>query len=107
MLAIKRKIKQKARPLKQKTPKQMERHLKGVANHRRIEILFLIADHKGITVDMLSILTKCNMKTISAHILRLENAGLVRKLNVGRAVSHELSPYGKTIHAFLRTFSHS
>jgi DNA-binding MarR family transcriptional regulator len=107
MLAIKRKNKNTGKIAKVKSPKQMERHLKGVANHRRIEILLLIAEHRGITVDMISGATKCNIKTISGHILRLENAGLVRKRNVGRAVSHELSPYGKSIHTFLITFSHS
>jgi DNA-binding MarR family transcriptional regulator len=107
MLAIKRKNKSAGKITKTKSPRQMERHLKGVANHRRIEILFLIAEHRGITVDVISGKTKCNMKTISSHILRLENAGLVRKRNVGRAVSHELSPYGKSIHTFLTTFSHS
>ena len=107
MLAIKRKKKTETKVSKTKSAKQIERHLKGVANHRRIEILFLIGGHKGITVDMISVRTKCNMKTISSHILRLENAGLVRKRNVGRAVTHELSPYGKIIHTFLMTFSHS
>jgi predicted transcriptional regulator len=92
---------------KTKTARQMERHIKGVANHRRIDILFLIAEHKGITVDVISGRLKCNMKTISAHILKLQQAGLIRKTNVGRAVSHDLSPYGKSIYSFLRTFSHS
>ena len=107
MLAIKGKKKTIEKSLKTKTPKQMEKHSKGIANHRRIEILFLIAQHGGISVDMLSLRTRCNMKTISSHILRLENAGLVRKRNVGRTVSHELSPYGKIVYKFLETFSHS
>ncbi|MDD5464394.1 MAG: winged helix-turn-helix domain-containing protein, partial [Candidatus Moranbacteria bacterium] len=105
MLAIKRKNKTQQKTVKVKSSKQIERHIKGVANHRRIDILFLIGDHKGITVDMISGKLKCNMKTISSHILRLENAGLIRKRNSGRFVSHELSPYGKTIHTFLTTFS--
>lgn len=33
-----------------KTPKQLERHLKGVANHHRIRILFLIAKREDITL---------------------------------------------------------
>lgn len=104
MLAIERKNKTKDAVAKVKSSKQIERHIKGVANHRRIDILFLIGQHKGITVDMISGRLRCNIKTISAHILRLENAGLIRKRNVGRSVSHELSPYGKTIYNFLRTF---
>jgi len=30
---------------KTKSAKQLERHFKGIANHRRIEILFLIAEN--------------------------------------------------------------
>lgn len=107
MLAIKRKKKVADKVEKIKTPRQIERHIKGVANHRRIEILFLIADHGGISVELISRGLGCNIKTISAHIMKLEHAGLVRKKNLGRRVIHELSPYGKSIHKFLTTFRHS
>ena len=85
----------------------MERHLKGVANHRRIEILFLVADNKGITVEDIAGRLKCNEKTISEHTRRLDQSGLVRKSYKGRTVTHELSPYGKIIYKFLTTFQHS
>lgn len=107
MLAIKRKRQTSKKEFKTKTFKQLERHFKGVANHRRIEILFLIAKQGGISVDIISLRTRCNIKTVSGHLIRLENAGLIRKINVGRMVCHELSPYGKTICDFLETFSHS
>jgi len=90
-----------------KSAKQMERHLKGVSNHRRIEILFLIADNKGLSVDDISEQLQCNLKTISSHLWRLTQAGLVRKNYQGRAVVHELSPYGKIFYKFLITFQHS
>ena len=107
MLAIKRKKKTIEKELKLKTPKQIEKHIKGVANHRRIEILFLVAEHGGLSVELISRGLGCNIKTISAHIMRLEHAGLVRKKNIGRRVVHELSPYGKLFHKFLMTFQHS
>lgn len=107
MLAIKRKKKTTEKISKAKSPKQIERHLKGIANHRRIEILFLIADNRGITVEDISRKLDCNMKTISDHIIRLDRAGLVRKYYKGRNVIHDLSPYGKTFHKFLTTFRHS
>jgi predicted ArsR family transcriptional regulator len=90
-----------------KTAKQMERHLKGVANHRRIEILFLIAREEGISVEGISNNLRCNFKTISEHIRRLVQAGLVEKKYKGRLVAHRLSPYGRTFTSFLTTFSHS
>lgn len=102
MLARKRKIIKK-----QKTPKQMERHLKGVANHRRIAILFLIAENRGITLENIAESLDCNFKTISEHTYRLYHSGLVRKNKKGRAVAHELSPYGKILYKFLTTFQHS
>ena len=85
----------------------MERHLKGVANHRRIEILFLIAANLGITVEDIAEKLDCTRNTISEHTRRLVQAGLVRKDHRGRTVAHELSPYGKIIYKFLRTFQHS
>ncbi|HBP00697.1 MAG TPA: hypothetical protein DD454_00565 [Candidatus Moranbacteria bacterium] len=107
MLAKKLKRYKKKKVVKKKTFRQMERHLKGVANHRRVEILFLIAEKKGISVDSISVILKCNFKTTSVHLLRLEQAGLVRKRNMGRMVLHELSPYGRHIHEFLQTFQYS
>ncbi|MFA4817284.1 MAG: MarR family transcriptional regulator [Parcubacteria group bacterium] len=102
MLAKKRKFEKNI-----KSPKQMERHLKGVANHRRIEILFLIAGNEGITVEDIAERLECNMKTISEHTCRLSRSGLIRKDYKGRAVEHKLSPYGKAIYKFLLTFRHS
>ena len=91
----------------QKTAKQLERHMKGVANHRRIDILFLIGKQDGITLEGIAEHLDCNIKTISEHARRLVQAGLVDKKYQGRTVQHTLSPYGKTFHRFLTTFSHS
>ena len=49
---------------KTKTAKQMERHLKGVANHRRIEILFLIDSEQNITLDEIVAALHANQKTL-------------------------------------------
>ncbi|KKU52346.1 MAG: hypothetical protein A3H69_04940 [Candidatus Sungbacteria bacterium RIFCSPLOWO2_02_FULL_47_9] len=90
-----------------KTSKQLERHFKGVANHRRIEILFLIQKLDGITLDEIAERIRCNIKTTSEHARRLTQAGLVNKRYQGREVAHSLSPYGKKFFSFIRTFSHS
>ncbi|NTW27667.1 MAG: winged helix-turn-helix transcriptional regulator [Candidatus Moranbacteria bacterium] len=91
--------------VKPKTPLQMERHMKGVANYRRIEILFAISDNEGITLDGICQVVRGNNKTISEHTKKLSQSGLIRKIRRGRGVSHSLSPYGKNVYKFLRAFS--
>ena len=92
---------------KNKTAKQMERHLKGMANHYRIEILLLIAEHGNITLKFIVDALAANEKTLGEHTRRLYNAGLVNKNYRGRFVEHSLSPYGKTFVKFLKTFQNT
>ena len=92
---------------KQKTPKQLERHFKGVANHRRIEILLLVANQSDVTVKGIANALGINIKTISEHTRRLVQAGLLNKKYIGRNVAHTLSPYGKIFIHFIKTFSYS
>lgn len=87
-----------------KTAKQMERHLKGMANHYRIQILFFIANNdKGTLEDIFKALD-ANQKTISEHTRRLYAAGLINKKYRSKFVEHTLSPYGKTFVKFLESF---
>jgi len=87
-----------------KTSKQMERHLRGVSNHYRIEILLLLADSKGMTLEDIFIKLRANQKTISEHTRRLQLAGLVNKRYNGRFVEHILTPYGEFFTKFLKSF---
>jgi len=87
-----------------KTAKQMERHLKGIANHYRIEILLLIAERNGITLEDIVETLKANEKTIGEHTRRLYQAGLLDKKYRGKFVEHTLSPYGKIFVRFLKSF---
>ncbi|HEY4504767.1 MAG TPA: winged helix-turn-helix domain-containing protein [Candidatus Paceibacterota bacterium] len=87
-----------------KTAKQLERHLKGLANHRRIEVLRLVKKSDGITLDEISEKLNCNVKTLSEHVRRLALAGLVDKKYKGRSVAHSLSPYGARFLSFIDTF---
>jgi len=86
-----------------RTPKQIERHFKGVANHRRIAILLVVSKNNGITLDGLVEQLKANQKTLSEHTRRLVQAGLLDKHYSGRAVEHSLSPYGKRFITFIKT----
>lgn len=85
----------------------MERHLKGLSNHYRIEILLLIARQSGITLESIIRMIGANKKTISEHTRRLFVAGLLNKKYRGRYVEHSLSPYGKTFVQFLKAFQRS
>ncbi len=87
-----------------KTAKQLERYFKGVANHRRLEILLLVVKNGGITLEEIAATLKCNIKTTSEHTRRLVQAGLLNKKYQGRAVAHSLSPYGKNFVRFIKTF---
>jgi len=89
---------------KMKTAKQMERYLKGMANHYRIGILFIIAAEEKITLEDIIEELGANEKTIGEHARRLVNAGLVNKKYRGKFVEHSLSPYGKTFVHFLKSF---
>ena len=89
---------------KVKTARQMERHLKGMANHHRIEILLLVAKNNGITLDGIIETLDANPKTIGEHTRRLYQAGLINKKYKGKFVEHSLSPYGKIFVNFLKSF---
>jgi len=87
-----------------KNTKELERHFKGIANHRRIEILFLIGRSKGVSLEEISEALNCNFKTTSEHTRRLEQAGLINKRYQGRRVIHSLSNYGRAIYRFIEEF---
>ena len=82
----------------------MERHLKGMANHYRIEILLHISKNSGVTLENVIEALNANEKTIGEHTRRLYVAGLLNKKHRGRYVEHTLSPYGKTFVRFLESF---
>lgn len=82
----------------------MERHLKGMANHYRIEILLLIGSSGGITLGGIIDALNANPKTIGEHTRRLYLAGLINKKYRDNFVEHSLSPYGKRFVRFLKSF---
>jgi len=92
---------------KLKGPKKLERHFKGVANHRRIQILLLIAKRPEITLFDIAEAVNCNFKTVSEHVRKLALAGLVEKSYAGREVRHMLTPYGRMFYEFIQRFSNA
>jgi len=86
-----------------KTKRELERMVKGFANHRRIEIMELLAREPELSVIEVASSLKVNFKTISDHIRRLAIAGLVIKRSDDNSVRHKLTARGVSILKFLRT----
>lgn len=86
-----------------KNPKYLEKVMKGVANHRRIEILTLLERMPELALFEIADMLEINFKTASEHVRRLVIPGLVMKRYAGKTVRHALSAGGKNILKFLRT----
>ena len=83
-------------------PRQIERIVKGFANHRRVQIIDLLEQTPELSVSEIATKLKINFKTASEHIRRLAISGLVLKRNRGVNVLHKLSQQGEIILKFLR-----
>jgi len=57
-----------------------------------------------MTLEQIAEALDCNIKTISEHMRRLVQAGLLNKKYQGREVAHSLSPYGKRFVDFAKRF---
>ena len=83
--------------------KRMERIVRGFSNHRRIEILNLLATRGPLDLTGVCKALGINFKTCYEHARRLAIAGLVYKNPKGSSVMHTISPRGKNVLVFLRT----
>ena len=81
----------------------LERWMRAVGNHRRIEILNLLNENPELSVSEISEKLRINMKTASDHIRRLTIAGLIMKRSQGKNIRHKLTIRGNNILTFLRT----
>ena len=82
---------------------QLERIVRGVANHRRIEILELLKKNPELSILDISERLHVNFKTVSEHVKRLATAGFVLKRSDGNSVRHRITFRGSAILKFLRT----
>ena len=80
----------------------MERLVKGFANHRRLQLLEYLEANPELSVAELSGALKVHFKTVSAHMQRLAQTGLVLKRNAGNEVRHKITKRGESILKFLR-----
>ena len=85
-----------------KSYRQLERIVKGFANHRRIQILELLEKEPELSVVEIAEKLRINLKTASEHIRRMAVAGLVLKRSEGLSIRHKLTKRGETVLKFLR-----
>ena len=84
------------------TYRKLERIVKGFANHRRIQIIELLAREPELSVDEISERLNIGYENTSDHVRKLAIAGLVLKRNEGSAVRHKLTPRAKFILVFCK-----
>jgi predicted transcriptional regulator len=85
-----------------RTPFELERIVKGCANHRRIEMLILLARTPRLTLDEIAGELGIDFRVASEHARRMAAGGLVQKKYRGRYVEHTLTERARDILTFLR-----
>lgn len=85
-----------------KTNRELERIVKGFANHRRLQVLELLGKEPELSLQEISQRLKSDFKNISAHINRMAVAGLVMKRSDSKSVRHKLTKRGNIILKFVR-----
>lgn len=82
---------------------RLERIFKGVASHRRIEILEVLESHPDLSLKQIVQLIGTDYRTGAEHVRKMSLAGLVWKDRRPRMVCHRLSDRGRQILAFARS----
>ena len=83
--------------------RQLERVIKGFANHRRLEILELLRREPELSVDEVAEKLSSGYENISDHLRKLAIGGLVFKRNDGKSVRHKLTPRAINVLTFCKT----
>ena len=82
--------------------RQLERIVKGFANHRRLQIMDLLKHEPELSVEDISERLNIGYENASDHVRKLAIAGLVLKRNEGSAVRHKLTPRAESILVFCK-----
>jgi len=85
-----------------KTERQLERIVKGFANHRRIQMMSLLEKQPELSLEEVSERLNIGLKTACVHLGKMAVAGLVLKRYEGRSVRHKLTRRAEDILIFLR-----
>ncbi len=80
--------------------RKKEKVIKAFANHRRLQILELLRKVPDLSVDQIAQNLNVNFVTISDHLRKLSDAGLVKKNSRGNFVINSLSSRGRFVLKF-------
>jgi len=83
----------------------LEKITKGVANHRRLEILYLLYHSPGQSVSEIAEILEVNFRTASDHTRKLVNSNLATKRSDSVSVRHVLTNIGEKLLIFLDELS--
>ena len=82
--------------------RELERIVKGFANHRRLEILDLLKKKPELTLEDIVETLGIGYQNASDHVRKMAIAGLVAKRSDGWNVRHKLTPRAEFILAFCK-----
>lgn len=84
---------------------QLERIVKGFANHRRIEILELLKKSPEMSLADIAKILDINFRTASEHLRKMATAGFVLKRSEGLVVRHRITERGLATLKFIKTLA--
>ncbi len=82
--------------------KELEKIIKGFANHRRLQILDLLRREPWLSIDNMCEKLNIGYHNASDHVRKMSIAGLVVKRNEGVVVKHKLTPLAESILVFCK-----
>lgn len=88
--------------LEKEALRQLERLIKGFANHHRLQIMDLLHGEPELSVDEIAERLGYGYENASDHIRKLAIAGLVMKRGDGKSVRHKLTDRGGVILTFCK-----
>lgn len=86
---------------------KIEEICKTLASTVRLQILFFLKNHPNSLAKDISKSLNCNIKTLSQHIKKLHQSGMINRLNKGREVELSLNEKGNRIIDFINIYSNN
>lgn len=79
---------------------------KSLGNARRISILIYLLERRELTVGQISELLKLSFKSVSKHLLILENTEIIKKRQIGLNMLYSINNnFPRSILSFLKELS--